>query len=72
MAIADSKVFRQEFVAFLTDLVRPVLAAAEGKPSELDTSLQRGAAPVEQSAPNDAVPLTGNDPLGAAAVQADA
>jgi len=49
-----------------------VLAAAEGKPETIDQSLQRdNSAPVAPAEPNDAVPLAGDDPLAAAAVQAD-
>ena len=55
-----------------------VLAAAEGKPSTIDQSLQRdtsapASAPADPAAPsNDAVPLVGDDPLAAAAAAAAA
>lgn len=49
-----------------------VLAAAEGGPSTIDQSLQRDTgAELAPAQPADAVPLTGDDPLAAAAAQAD-
>lgn len=48
------------------------LAASEGQPSTIDQSLQRDTgAPVAPAQPADAVPLVGDDPLAAAAAQAD-
>tara|TARA_R110000772_G_scaffold222248_2_gene332710 strand:- start:1002 stop:1406 length:405 start_codon:yes stop_codon:yes gene_type:complete len=47
------------------------LAASEGQPSTIDQTLERDtSAPVAPAQPADAVPLAGDDPLGAAAVQA--
>ncbi|MEH6756548.1 MAG: preprotein translocase subunit SecG [Parasphingorhabdus sp.] len=47
------------------------LAASEGQPSTIDQSLERDtSAPISQTQPADSVPLAGDDPLAAAAVQA--
>jgi preprotein translocase subunit SecG len=47
------------------------LAASEGQPSTIDQTLERDtSAPVAPAQPADAVPLAGDDPLAAAAVQA--
>ncbi|MEP3224456.1 MAG: preprotein translocase subunit SecG [Parasphingorhabdus sp.] len=59
------------FVALSVSLA--FLAASEGQPSTIDQSLDRDTSiPTAPAAPADAVPLVGDDPLAAAAAQADA
>ncbi len=59
------------FVALSISLA--FLAASEGQPSTIDQTLERDTSiPVAPVQPNDAVPLIGDDPLAAAAAQAEA
>ncbi|WP_422343907.1 preprotein translocase subunit SecG [Parasphingorhabdus sp.] len=59
------------FVALSISLA--FLAASEGQPSTIDQTLERDTSiPVAPAEPADAVPLIGDDPLAAAAAQADA
>lgn len=58
------------FVALSISLA--FLAASEGQPSTIDQTLERDTSiPVAPAAPTDAVPLVGDDPLAAAAAQAE-
>ncbi|GAA0466262.1 hypothetical protein GCM10009096_03670 [Parasphingorhabdus litoris] len=58
------------FVALSISLA--FLAASEGQPSTIDQSLERDTSiPAAPAAPADAVPLVGDDPLAAAAAQAE-
>lgn len=59
------------FVALSISLA--FLAASEGQPSTIDQTLERDTSiPVAPVQSNDAVPLIGDDPLAAAAAQAEA
>ncbi len=58
------------FVALSISLA--FLAASEGQPSTIDQTLERDTSiPVAPAEPTDAVPLVGDDPLAAAAAQAE-
>ncbi len=58
------------FVALSISLA--FLAASEGQPSTIDQTLERDTSiPAAPAEPTDAVPLIGDDPLAAAAAQAD-
>lgn len=58
------------FVALSISLA--FLAASEGQPSTIDQTLERDTSiPADLTEPTDAVPLVGDDPLAAAAIQAD-
>lgn len=58
------------FVALSISLA--FLAASEGQPSTIDQTLERDTSiPAAPAEPTDGVPLIGDDPLAAAAAQAD-